>query len=56
MGHDLHCKGRKVWCVAGNFIQTLPGKGWFVILRLYSSLESFFDKSWKPTEIEEVAN
>jgi hypothetical protein len=39
----------------GNFIQTLRGKGWFVILRLYSPLESFFDKSWKPSEIEEVA-
>ncbi len=39
----------------GNFIQTLPGKGWFVILRLYSPLESFFNKSWKPSEIEEVA-
>ena len=40
----------------GNWIQTLPGKGWFVILRLYSPLEPFFDKSWKPSEIEEVAN
>ena len=40
---------------AGNFIETLPGKGWFVILRLYSPLESFFDKSWKPSDIEEVA-
>ena len=40
----------------GNWIQTLPGKGWFVILRLYSPLEPFFDKSWKPTEIEQVAN
>jgi hypothetical protein len=40
----------------GNFIQTLPDKGWFVILRLYSPLEPFFDKSWKPTEIEAVGN
>jgi hypothetical protein len=40
----------------GNFIQTLPDKGWFVILRLYSPLEPFFDKSWKPTEIEEVSD
>jgi hypothetical protein len=40
---------------AGNFIETLPGKGWFVILRLYSPLESFFNKSWKPSDIEEVA-
>ena len=33
---------------AGNWIQTLPGQGWFVILRLYSPAEPFFDKSWRP--------
>ena len=38
----------------GNWIQTDPRKGWFVILRLYSPLESFFDKSWRPGEIERV--
>jgi len=38
----------------GNWIQTVPGKGWFTILRLYSPLPSFFDKSWRPTEIELV--
>jgi hypothetical protein len=38
----------------GNFILTLPGKGWFVILRLYSPLEPFFTKAWKPSEIEKV--
>ncbi len=38
----------------GNWIQTLPGRGWFTILRLYSPLEPFFDKSWRPTEIERV--
>jgi hypothetical protein len=36
----------------GNWIQTKPGKGWFTILRLYSPLEPFFDKTWRPTEIE----
>jgi hypothetical protein len=36
----------------GNWIQTMPGKGWFTILRLYSPLEAFFDKSWRPGEIE----
>ena len=35
-----------------NWIQTLPGKGWFGILRLYSPLQPFFDKSWPPSEIE----
>ncbi len=35
----------------GNWIQTDPAKGWFTILRLYSPLPSFFDKSWRPSEI-----
>ncbi len=38
----------------GNWIQTDPEKGWFVILRLYSPLEPFFDKSWRVSEIERV--
>ena len=38
----------------GNWIQSMPGKGYFVCLRLYSPLESFFDKSWRPSEFEPV--
>lgn len=38
----------------GNWIQRMPGKGWFVLLRLYSPLESFFTKEWRPSEIELV--
>jgi hypothetical protein len=38
----------------GNWIQTMPDKGWFTILRLYGPLESFFTKKWRPTEIELV--
>jgi hypothetical protein len=38
----------------GNWIQTMPGKGWFVILRLYSPLEPFFTKQWRLSEIELV--
>lgn len=38
----------------GNWIQTDPDKGWFTLLRLYSPLPSFFDKSWQPSEIEAV--
>ncbi|MFC1842020.1 DUF1254 domain-containing protein, partial [Candidatus Dependentiae bacterium] len=30
----------------GNWIQTDPKKGWFACLRLYSPLQSFFDKTW----------
>jgi hypothetical protein len=38
----------------GNWIQSVPGKGYFVCLRLYSPLEPFFDKSWRVSEIELV--
>ena len=38
----------------GNWIQTMPNKGWFVILRLYSPLEPFFTKQWRAGEIELV--
>jgi hypothetical protein len=38
----------------GNWIQTDPKKGWWTILRLYSPLKSFFDKTWRPSEIELV--
>jgi hypothetical protein len=38
----------------GNWIQTDPDKGFFVILRCYSPLKSYFDRSWRPSEIEEV--
>jgi hypothetical protein len=37
-----------------NWIQTVPGKGWFVLLRIYGPLEPWFDKTWKPGEIELV--
>jgi hypothetical protein len=36
----------------GNWVQTDPQKGWFTILRLYSPLKPFFDKSWRVGEVE----
>ena len=35
-----------------NWIQTIPKKGWCMILRLYGPLEPWFDKTWRPGEIE----
>ena len=37
-----------------NWIQTIPGKGLNVILRLYGPLEPWYDKTWRPGEIELV--
>jgi len=37
-----------------NWVQTVPGKGWNVLFRLYGPDEAWFDKTWKPGEIEPV--
>jgi hypothetical protein len=37
-----------------NWVETIPGKGWFMILRLYGPLEPWFNKTWRPGEIELV--
>jgi hypothetical protein len=35
-----------------NWVQTMPGKGWNSLLRLYAPLEPWFDKTWKPGDFE----
>jgi len=37
-----------------NWVETVPGKGWFTAFRLYGPLEPWFDKTWQPGEIELV--
>lgn len=37
-----------------NWLATVPGKGYFAILRLYGPTEAAIDKSWKPGDIELV--
>ncbi|MFB2597453.1 DUF1214 domain-containing protein [Herbiconiux sp. P17] len=37
---------------APNWIQTVPGRGYFVALRLYGPTQGFFDRVWTPGDIE----
>ena len=37
-----------------NWIQTIPGKRWFFTLHLYGPLESWFEKTWQPEDVEEL--
>ena len=37
-----------------NWLQTVPGKGWFCLLRLYSPTEEWYEGKWLPGEIELV--
>ena len=37
-----------------NWLATVPGKGYFVILRLYGPTEAAINKTWIPGDIEKV--
>ena len=37
-----------------NWTQTVPKKGWYTVFRLYGPLEPWFDKAWRPGEIEPI--
>lgn len=39
---------------ASNWVLTVPGKGWFTVLRLYGPLEPWFDKTWRPGDLVPV--
>ncbi len=34
-----------------NWLQTIPGKSWFVILRMYGPTEPWIDRTWRPSEV-----
>ena len=35
-----------------NWIETVPGKGWFAVFRLYGPLQPWFDKIWQLNDIQ----
>ncbi len=37
-----------------DLLKTVPGKGCFIILRMYSPLQPWIDQVWRPGEIELV--
>jgi hypothetical protein len=39
----------------GDWIQTLPNRGWFVYIRIYGPERPAFDGSWKPGDIEPIS-
>jgi hypothetical protein len=39
---------------ATNWIETLPGRGWFTYFRLYGPTQPYFDRTWVLPDIEEV--
>ncbi len=52
--YDLYFAPKAPKGKEGNWLQTVPGKSWFSILRMYGPLEPWIDKTWRPGEIELV--
>jgi hypothetical protein len=52
--HDVYFAPAAPEGKEGNWLQTVPGKSWFTILRMYGPLEPWIDKTWRPGAIELV--
>ena len=37
-----------------NWLETIPGKSWFTVIRMYGPLDPWIKKEWRPSEIEVV--
>ena len=37
-----------------NWVETLPGKSWFPIVRIYGPLEPWFDQTWRLNDLEPI--
>lgn len=51
---DLHFGPTAPAGQASRWIQTIPGKGWFVYFRIYGPDGAAFDGSWKPGDFEKA--
>jgi hypothetical protein len=49
---DLYLSTQAPQGKEANWLATVPGKGYFVILRLYGPTEAAINKTWKPGDIE----
>jgi len=53
-GTDLYLGPKAPQGKEANWLATVPGRGYFAILRLYGPTEAAINKSWKPGDIEKV--
>lgn len=51
---DIHFGPKAPSGGESNWIKTIPGEGWFVLLRLYGPKQVILDKSWKPEDIRKT--
>jgi len=52
--HDVYFGPKAPKGMENNWLQTIPGKSWFIALRMYGPLEPWINKTWRPGEVELV--
>ncbi|WP_434053787.1 MAG: DUF1254 domain-containing protein [Roseibium sp.] len=52
--YDIYFAPKAPDGMESNWLQTIPGKSWFIILRMYGPQQAWIDKTWRPGEIELV--
>ncbi len=50
--HDLYFGPTAPTGKEANWVETLPGKAWFPIVRLYGPLQAWFDRTWRLNDLE----
>ena len=51
---DIYFAPKPLKGYENNWLETVHGKSWFVILRMYGPLKPWLDQTWRPGEIELV--
>lgn len=51
---DVYFAPRAPTSKESNWLQTIPGKSWIAVLRMYGPEEAWIQKTWRPSEIELV--
>lgn len=52
--YDIYFSPEPPKGMENNWIQSVPGKAWHTIFRLYGPLQPFYDKTWRPGDPELV--
>ena len=52
--YDLYFSPKAPKGQESNWLQTIPGKSWFIALRMYGPLKPWIGQTWRPGEIELV--
>jgi hypothetical protein len=52
--YDIYYAPRPPKGYETNWLETIPGKSWFTVIRMYGPEEKWINKTWRPSEIELV--